>query len=38
VLEPWLQAAETSAWPSFQSVAWSFGQDAEAIQAALTMP
>jgi transposase len=37
-LEPWLQAAETSALPSFQSVARSFRQDFDAIQAALTTP
>jgi transposase len=37
-LEPWLQEAETSALPSFHTVARSFRQDYEAIIAALTTP
>jgi transposase len=37
-LEPWLQAAETSELAPFQSVARSFRQDYEALQAALTTP
>jgi transposase len=36
--EPWLQQAETSELPSFQTVARSFRQDADAIIAALTTP
>jgi transposase len=36
--EPWLQQAETSELPSFQTVARSFRQDADAIMAALTTP
>jgi transposase len=36
--EPWLQEAETSTLPSFQSLARSFRQDADAIIAALTTP
>jgi transposase len=37
-LEPWLQEAETSGLPSFQTVARSFRQDYAAITAALTTP
>jgi transposase len=37
-LEPWLQAAETSALPSFQALARSFRQDQDAITAALSTP
>jgi transposase len=36
--EPWLQQAEASDLPSFQTVARSFRQDADAIIAALTTP
>ena len=36
--EPWLHEAETSDLPSFQSLARSFRQDADAILAALTTP
>jgi transposase len=35
-LEPWLQQAETSELPTFQTVARSFRQDYDAIKAALT--
>jgi transposase len=37
-LEPWLQEAETSDLPVFQTLARSFRQDADAITAALTTP
>jgi transposase len=36
--EPWLQQAEASDLPAFQTVAGSFRQDADAIIAALTTP
>jgi transposase len=36
--DPWLQEAETSELPSFQSLAHSFRQDYDAIIAALTTP
>jgi transposase len=37
-LEQWLQEAETSVLPAFQTIARSFRQDDDAIQAALTTP